>query len=159
MKVVTADGTVVKCGSKAVKNVAGYDVQKLMIGARGTLGLIAEVTLKTFPLKALPRSEVEFISPELHANWIQRVLPSDFDAALQSAKGHLTALDPRSSSLWAYVSTDEPLQRFDYDWVLRAGCGSKNLELMDPTVIRLMKRAKELFDPSGKLNPGEMGVV
>src|SRR5476651_1570951 len=60
MRVVQADGTFAKCGSKAVKNVAGYDVQKLMIGARGTLGLIAEVTLRTFPVKALPASEVQF---------------------------------------------------------------------------------------------------
>ena len=49
MKVVQPDGTVVKCGSKAVKNVAGYDVQKLMIGARGTLGLIAN----RFPPRSL----------------------------------------------------------------------------------------------------------
>lgn len=159
MKVVRADGTVVKCGSKAVKNVAGYDVQKLMIGARGTLGLIVEVTLKTFPLKALPRSDVEFVALDTSANWIQRVLPADFNAALQEGQGYLMAFDRRSSTLWANVPPEESLKRFEYDWVLRAGCGAQNLEFKDPTMIRLIKRAKEQFDPMNKLNPGEMGVV
>lgn len=158
MKVVLADGTVVKCGSKAVKNVAGYDVQKLMIGARGTLGLIVEVTLKTFPLKALPNSELEFVSTAA-ANWIQRVQASSFHAAVRSGSGYLTAFDPKSSTIWAKVDSDSSLHRFEGDWVLRAGCGSKNLEFKDPTMIRLMKRTKELFDPTNKLNPGEMGVV
>jgi len=38
MTIVLADGTVAKTGGKVVKNVAGYDLHKLMIGAFGTLG-------------------------------------------------------------------------------------------------------------------------
>lgn len=160
MRLVTPDGTVVKCGSKAVKNVAGYDVQKLMIGARGTLALIAEVTLRTFPLKALPKHELKFPSegPARPANWIQRVLPMDFDAALAAAGERLTAYDFRSSTLWAHVPPNESVRRFEWDWVVRSGCGPGSLEFKDPTVLRLMRRTKELFDPGAKFNPGEMGV-
>ena len=46
---VTADGTEVKGGGRVVKNVAGYDLMKLQIGALGTLGIITQVTLKVFP--------------------------------------------------------------------------------------------------------------
>lgn len=53
MTVVLADGTIAKSGGKVVKNVAGYDLHKLMIGAFGTLGLVTEVT---FRLHALPKS-------------------------------------------------------------------------------------------------------
>jgi len=161
MTVVQADGTIAKCGSKAVKNVAGYDVQKLMIGARGTLGLIAEVILKTFPLKALPKPEVEYAisSSGRPANWIQRVKPADFKSAVKASEAHLTAFDPRSSTLWAFVPPGETLIRFDGDWVMRSGCGPQNLEFKDPTVLRLMKRTKELFDLKGKLNPGEMPLA
>jgi len=160
MKVVIPDGTITKCGSKAVKNVAGYDVQKLMIGARGTLGLIAEVTLKTFPLKALPETEIEYVSTAVGrpSNWIQRVLPSDFEAAVKASEKQLAAFDRRSSTLWAFVPPGESLKRFAGDWILRSGCGAQNLEFKDQTVVKLMKRAKELFDPTGKLNPGEMGL-
>ncbi len=52
MHVTHATGTVVKSGGKVVKNVAGYDLNKLYIGAFGTLGIITEVTLKLAPLPA-----------------------------------------------------------------------------------------------------------
>lgn len=50
LRVVRADGTVVRSGGKVVKNVAGYDLNKLYIGAFGTLGIITEVTLKLSPI-------------------------------------------------------------------------------------------------------------
>jgi glycolate oxidase FAD binding subunit len=49
MRVVGADGTIVRSGGRVVKNVAGYDLPKLYLGSLGTLGLIGEVTLKLRP--------------------------------------------------------------------------------------------------------------
>lgn len=50
LKVVLADGRVIKSGGKVVKNVAGYDLQKLFVGGRGTLGVIVEATFKVRPV-------------------------------------------------------------------------------------------------------------
>ena len=47
---VLADGTIASAGGKVVKNVAGYDLGKLVCGSRGTLGLIARVSLRLHPL-------------------------------------------------------------------------------------------------------------
>jgi glycolate oxidase FAD binding subunit len=49
IKVILADGALVKNGGKVVKNVTGYDLKKLFIGSMGTLGLIVEATLKVVP--------------------------------------------------------------------------------------------------------------
>jgi glycolate oxidase FAD binding subunit len=46
---VTDDGVEVKAGGRVVKNVAGYDLMKLHIGALGTLGVITQLTLKVKP--------------------------------------------------------------------------------------------------------------
>lgn len=47
--VVLADGTIAKAGGKVVKNVAGYDLAKLMTGSWGTLGIIASAAIRLYP--------------------------------------------------------------------------------------------------------------
>ncbi len=47
---VRSDGKIAKAGGKVVKNVAGYDLMKLFTGSYGTLGIITQVTFRTYPL-------------------------------------------------------------------------------------------------------------
>jgi glycolate oxidase FAD binding subunit len=55
---VLADGTVASAGGKVVKNVAGYDLGKLVCGSRGRLALIARVSLRLHPLPEAGRTVV-----------------------------------------------------------------------------------------------------
>jgi glycolate oxidase FAD binding subunit len=56
MTVVLADGTVARSGGKVVKNVAGYDMHKLMTGSFGTLGVIVEVNFRLHPVEEHART-------------------------------------------------------------------------------------------------------
>lgn len=49
IKLIDGSGQVLDFGGQVMKNVAGYDVSRLIAGSMGTLGLIAEVTLKVLP--------------------------------------------------------------------------------------------------------------
>ena len=57
MTIVLADGTIAHTGGKVVKNVAGYDLHKLMTGAFGTLGVITSVN---FRLHSIPKCTQSF---------------------------------------------------------------------------------------------------
>jgi glycolate oxidase FAD binding subunit len=52
MKIATTEGKLIKTGGRVVKNVAGYDLGKLLIGSHGTLGVIVEANFKLFPRPA-----------------------------------------------------------------------------------------------------------
>jgi glycolate oxidase FAD binding subunit len=71
MTIVLADGTVARTGGKVVKNVAGYDLHKLMIGAFGTLGVITSVN---FRLHSIPQSVQTFTVPAPAAEPLGRLM-------------------------------------------------------------------------------------
>lgn len=52
VRMIDGIGQPLRFGGQVIKNVAGYDVSRLMVGAMGTLGLITEVSLKVLPQPA-----------------------------------------------------------------------------------------------------------
>lgn len=52
MRIINGQGEILNFGGQVMKNVAGYDISRLMTGSRGTLGVILEVSLKVLPKPA-----------------------------------------------------------------------------------------------------------
>lgn len=64
MKVMRSNGEIVTFGSQVAKSVAGYDLQRTMVGSRGGLGIIIEVTLRLRSIKNIPSFEAEKFAQE-----------------------------------------------------------------------------------------------
>ena len=84
---VDGQGHLIQGGGKVVKNAAGFDTPKLMVGSLGRLGVITQLTFKVFPLPPSTRSiALQFSN---HANALARL------ASLAGSRFELDALDYR----------------------------------------------------------------
>ena len=77
-----ADGTLARSGGKVVKNVAGYDLSKLVTGAFGTLGVITSATFRLHPLPKHTHTVTAAV-PDLNA--MQQLLNKIMDAQIVPA--------------------------------------------------------------------------
>jgi glycolate oxidase FAD binding subunit len=135
MKFVTGEGTEVKTGGRVVKNVAGYDLAKLMIGALGSLGVITEVSFKVFPLPLATATFVfGFESLEVALEAARRIVQSAWQPLLlellSPSASDLVSCQPLSPLHWSLVvavgGVDPVLRRYQTDFgalarELRAG--------------------------------------
>ena len=55
VRYVSAEGRIINSGGPTVKNVSGFDLPRLLVGSLGTIGLIAEVILRTNPIPTVSR--------------------------------------------------------------------------------------------------------
>jgi glycolate oxidase FAD binding subunit len=80
VRFITGDGRKAKGGGRVVKNVAGYDMMKLLIGSWGTLGIITSASFKLFPAPRQTRTFVtEFTNAVEAFAFRTRVLHSPLD--------------------------------------------------------------------------------
>ena len=79
--VVLADGTVAHSGGHVIKNVAGYDLTKLLHGAHGTLGVVAELVLRLHPRPAATRTVALAVDAADLADRARRVTDSPVEVS------------------------------------------------------------------------------
>ncbi len=92
MKVVMADGSLVKAGARVVKNVAGYDLCKLFTGSYGTLGIIVEVNFKLRPQPFVTRTLLVSGQPDELLSSAQRIIQAPlFPVAVELVSQNLTS--------------------------------------------------------------------
>jgi glycolate oxidase FAD binding subunit len=139
MEVAMVDGLgrIVRGGGKVVKNAAGFDTPKMMVGSYGRMGVLVEATLKVFPApQAYATVVISHSSIELAIRTMQRVLAKSLPISsvlidsqhqlciriagptlsLNGVIDRLQALLPDRSS--ATVDLDDSLQRRRFvDWI------------------------------------------
>ena len=75
LEIVLADGTIMKTGSKNIKDVAGYDLTSLIVGSEGTLAIITKALLRLFPLpEAKKTMQIAFDDMSKAAAFVNKIL-------------------------------------------------------------------------------------
>lgn len=110
MTLVLADGTIARSGGKVVKNVAGYDLPKLLCGSFGTLALITEVTFRLHSIARRTASlTVTAATAEPLGNLLLLLLDSQFSILSMQLRTDAAAfaLDIRIAALPEVLSNQQ----------------------------------------------------
>lgn len=104
---ITGDGASGRGGGRVVKNVAGYDLMKLMIGSYGSLGVIVSANFKLFPAPQQTMTFIcEFKTPSEISRFRDRLLKSPLSPLCGEiisplALDCLSDAEPRDPDSWA----------------------------------------------------------
>jgi glycolate oxidase FAD binding subunit len=131
--VALADGTLARSGGKVVKNVAGYDLPKLMVGAFGTLGVITQATFRLHPLPAATRG-LSWDAPDANAmqTFVLAVLDSTVPVVTLQVRtcSAAAALAVRASVQGSREAVDAQATRLEE---IAASCDVAPAEAPDPS--------------------------
>jgi glycolate oxidase FAD binding subunit len=119
LKLAHADGTESKSGGRVVKNVAGYDMNKLYVGSYGTLAVITEVIVKLRPLADCSSTMLmtsRYRGPLFHL--AKRILSSELQPASVVLCRRLSAL-PEDALLIRFIDSEASV-RSQVEWVKAA---------------------------------------
>jgi FAD/FMN-containing dehydrogenase len=178
---VAADGSVVKAGGPTVKNVSGFDVCRLLVGSRGTLGFLGDVIVRTRPVALCsqwfcgdhqrPLAVLESAYRPIAVLWDGRCVfvlleGHPRDVADQAAALGLVecagppALPARRTHVGCVEALDAVQALAPGSFVAEIGVGVVHAAIdiprrpTDAGVTRVSQRVKHGFDPAGRLNPG-----
>ena len=114
LKLAHADGTRSKSGGKVVKNVAGYDMNKLYVGSFGTLAVITELTFKLRPLpESILTVAVTTKKTQSFAGLARQVIAS----GLQPASIVLTNMPPDETLLLRFADNEAAVSH-QVNWII-----------------------------------------
>lgn len=107
VKILSGKGEILSFGGQVMKNVAGFDVSRLMVGALGTLGILLEISLKVLPR---PQAELTLCFEFSPAQAIAQMnrwagLPLPLSAAAYDGKNIYLRLAGSSAGVRAACST------------------------------------------------------
>ncbi len=184
VRYISDQGRIITGGGPTVKNVTGFDIPRLMVGALGTLGCLVEFILRTNPIPATTRWLVsDDVDPFAVADTVLK--PGGIfwngERTWVQLEGHPQGVDAEQQRLGvigSFAETDEvpdfPPFRWSLTpsgladtsqygsgpWLASIGVGTawasqrQQREPLEAAVQALTESVKEQFDPARRLNPG-----
>ena len=174
---VRADGVVAKAGGRVVKNVAGYDIGKLLIGSGGTLAVITDATFRLHPLPAdhrwvsvpvdSPARALEVAQSVVHSQVVPAAVEVDWAGGSGSVsalvEGRADGVAGRAAAVRALLgpdateSTHEPADGAAYPWDVTATGDRRSTALKLTCVLSGLTAVLAAADDTGVTVRGSAG--
>jgi glycolate oxidase FAD binding subunit len=174
---VSAHGDVVKAGGPTVKNVSGFDLCRLLVGSRGTLGFLGDVILRTRPLPAVSKwCSAPCTDPAAVFTRLYRPVSVLWNGSSVWAllEGHALDVEEQAEKVGLHECSGPPalpagsrrsvapaaVSELTGEFVAEIGVGIVHhgepwqAPARAPRVVALARAVKAEFDPRGRLNPG-----
>ena len=134
-KILDGRGEIMQFGGRVIKNVAGFDVSRLMVGSHGTLGVILEVSIRVIPVYETESTlAFEHASADEHIRWVNELGAEPY---------------PISASSW--VAGRSQLRLSGSEQGVRHAVGQLGGEPGDASWEQLKEQTLEFFDPARPL--------
>ncbi|MBG02444.1 MAG: hypothetical protein CL470_09285 [Acidimicrobiaceae bacterium] len=184
IRYISADGEIISSGAPVVKNVSGFNLHKLLVGSFGTLGLIAEVTLRTNPIPVEntwltadstdPMNIFNSLYKPASVLWNGETIWAHLEGHKPDVENQKKTLSKignfeeieREPELPRYRWSLPPANLYEIskykmgNFVASIGVGTVWAEYPQPKRIAdkgkliIAERLKQQFDPTNRLNPG-----
>ncbi len=174
---VRADGVVAKAGGRVVKNVAGYDIGKLLIGSGGTLAVITDATFRLHPLPAdhrwvsvpvdSPARALEVAQSVVHSQVVPAAVEVDWAGGSGTVsvlvEGRADGVAGRAEAVRGLLgsdateSTDEPADGAAYPWDVTAADDRRSTALKLTCVLSGLADVLAAADDTGVAVRGSAG--
>lgn len=148
---VRSDGKIAKAGGRVVKNVAGYDLMKLLTGSYGSIGVLTQLTFRIYPLPPTSGTivltgEANALAQATAALLASALTPTAFDL-LAPATVRALALGTEMGAILRFQGIDvSVVQQIDQVVKLGQTLGLTVVQVLDQDDLALWKQLREQID-------------
>ena len=171
--VVSADGSIIKIGTRARKSSAGYDLMHLMIGSEGTLGIITELTLRLYGRpEAIAAGVCTFPDIAIMVDTVTLAIQSEIplgrmemmdEIAVFAVNAHAGLENEVKPTLFlefqgTEASVADDIARFEEIAIEQGGTGFVAVTSLEAR-NKLWRARHAAFDAGRAFNPGKLGLI
>lgn len=165
-----ADGSIVRADRDSDWHYNGLNLLECVAGTNGAMGFIMDVDLCVIPVEKVPQFIIQTcedpykpcLANTLDSSatyWCQKVGPEQLEHALCKAAPYVHSYHAESGLMVGVCPSGHELPRYPGDIMIFSHWGDKNYEFKEDGLKAMIRKAKSMLDPEGRMNPRTVSIL